>query len=244
MPGRQQTIESIRDRIRWAVWTVVVTGNDCNRFEIDPIWTQSGFKPNRTNLNRSQSIYMWTRSKSSYIIEVSLLSQESERSCICVLGVSSQESERSCICVLGVSSQECERSCICVLGASSQESERSCICVLGVSSQESERSCICVLGVSILSLSEIFFIGFRNSSVNEVIFVFHLLHPSHHKYKSCIWFVVRNQQLPLPVSLYRVAEKPDSVSSHNIHSFNWKDYALYDFTYNCQHWTWSIGFKT
>jgi hypothetical protein len=99
VPGRQQKIELIRDRIRWAVWTVVISGNDCNRFEIDPIWTQSGFKLNRTNLNRSQSIYMWTRSKSSYIIEVSLLSLESERSCICVLGVSSQESERSCICV-------------------------------------------------------------------------------------------------------------------------------------------------
>ena len=62
-PGRQQKIESIRDRIRWAVWIVVITGNDCNRFEIDPIWTQSGFIINRTNLNRSQSIYMWTRSK-------------------------------------------------------------------------------------------------------------------------------------------------------------------------------------
>ena len=62
VPGRQQKIESIRDRIRWAVWTVVITGNDCNRFEIVPIWTQSGFKLNRTNLNRSQSIYMWTRS--------------------------------------------------------------------------------------------------------------------------------------------------------------------------------------
>jgi hypothetical protein len=172
VPGRQQKIESIRDRIRWAVWTVVITGNDCNRFEIDPIWTQSGFKLNRTNLNRSQSIYMWTRSKSSYIIEVSLLSLESERSCICVLGVSSQESERSCICVLGVSSQE---------------SERSCICVLGASSQESERSCICVLGVSILSLWD-FSIGFRNSSVNEVIFVFHLLHPSHHK---VTWIILR-----------------------------------------------------
>jgi hypothetical protein len=48
------------NRIRWAVWTVVVTGNDCNRFEIDPIWTQSGFKLNQTNLSRSQSIYMWT----------------------------------------------------------------------------------------------------------------------------------------------------------------------------------------
>ena len=157
MPGRQQTIESIRDRIRWAVWTVVITGNDFNRFEIDPIWTQSDFKLNRTNLNRSQSIYMWTWSKSSYIIEVSLLSLESERSCICVLGVSSQESERSCICVLGASSQE------------------------------SERSCICVLGVSILSLWD-FSIGFRNSSVNEVIFVFHLLHPSHHK---VTWIILR-----------------------------------------------------
>ena len=62
VPGRQQKIESIRDRIRWAVWTVVITGNDCNRFEIDPIWIQSGFKLNRTNLSRSQSIYMWTRS--------------------------------------------------------------------------------------------------------------------------------------------------------------------------------------
>jgi hypothetical protein len=50
------------DRIRLAVWTVVITGNDCNRFEIDPVWTQSGFKLNRTNLNRSHSIYMWTRS--------------------------------------------------------------------------------------------------------------------------------------------------------------------------------------
>ena len=36
--------------------------NDCIRFEIDPIWEQSGFKLIRTNLNRSQSIYMWTRS--------------------------------------------------------------------------------------------------------------------------------------------------------------------------------------
>ena len=62
MPGRQQKIESIRDQIRSAVWTVVITGNDCNRFEIDPIWTQSGFKLNQTNLSRSQSIYMWTRS--------------------------------------------------------------------------------------------------------------------------------------------------------------------------------------
>jgi hypothetical protein len=62
VPGRQQKIKSIRDRIRWAVWTVVITGNDCYRFEIDPIWTQSSFKLNRTNLNRSQSIYMWTRS--------------------------------------------------------------------------------------------------------------------------------------------------------------------------------------
>jgi uncharacterized membrane protein YpjA len=102
---------------------------------------------------------------------------------------------------------------------------------------------LCVRSIDFVSIWDLF-IGFRNSSVNEVIFVFHLLHPSHHKYKLCIWFVVRNQQLPLPVSLYRVAEKPDSVSSHNIHSFNWKDYALYDFTYNCQHWTWSIGFKT
>ena len=70
-----------------------------------------------------------------------------------MLGVISQESERSCICVLGVSSQETEchracseRPCICVLGVTSHESERPCICVclLGVSSQESEWPCICV----------------------------------------------------------------------------------------------------
>ena len=132
---------------------------------------QSGFKLNRTNLNRSQSIYMWTRSKNSYIIEVSLLSLESEQSCICVLGISSQESERSCICMLGVSSQESERSCICVLGVSSQESERSCICVLGVSSQESEWSCICVFVISYLFLR--FDVWFRNCSDSVVVFVFH-----------------------------------------------------------------------
>jgi hypothetical protein len=39
----------------------------------------------------------------SFFIDVSVPSQESERSCIGVLGISSQESERSCICVLGVS---------------------------------------------------------------------------------------------------------------------------------------------
>jgi hypothetical protein len=49
-------------RLFIAVRTVVITGNGCNRFEIDPIWAQSGFKLNRINLNRSQSIYMWTRS--------------------------------------------------------------------------------------------------------------------------------------------------------------------------------------
>jgi hypothetical protein len=86
-------------------------------------------------------------------IEMSVASQESERSCICVLKVS--ESERSCICVLEVSSQESERSCICVLEVSSQESERSCICVLEVSSQESERSFICVLWYWFLLLSKI-----------------------------------------------------------------------------------------
>ena len=64
---------------------------------------------------------VWTHETSltpPLFIDVSIPSQESERSCICVLGVSSQESERSCICVLGVSSQESERSCICVLGVS------------------------------------------------------------------------------------------------------------------------------
>ena len=71
VPRRQQKIESIRDRIRWAVWTVVITENNWNRFEIDPIWTQSGFKLNRTNLNRSQSIYMWTQSK-SYILNIKI----------------------------------------------------------------------------------------------------------------------------------------------------------------------------
>ena len=35
-------------------------------------------------------------------MEVTVPSQESERSCICVSGVSIQESERSCICVSGV----------------------------------------------------------------------------------------------------------------------------------------------
>jgi hypothetical protein len=35
---------------------------------------------------------------------VSVLSQDSELSCICVLGVSSQDNEISCICLLGVSS--------------------------------------------------------------------------------------------------------------------------------------------
>jgi hypothetical protein len=46
-------------------------------------------------------------------------------SCICVLGVSvpSQDSEMSYMCVLGLSSQESEMSCICVLGVSSQDSE-------------------------------------------------------------------------------------------------------------------------
>jgi hypothetical protein len=39
----------------------------------------------------------------SFFIDVSVPSQESERSCIGVLGISSQESERTCICVLGVS---------------------------------------------------------------------------------------------------------------------------------------------
>ena len=49
---------------------------------------------------------VWTHETSltpPLFIDVSIPSQESERSCICVLGVSSQESERSCICVLGVS---------------------------------------------------------------------------------------------------------------------------------------------
>jgi hypothetical protein len=63
-------------------------------------------------------------------VRVSLPTQESEQSHICVLGVSlsTQESERSRICVLGVS-------------LSTQESEWSCICVLRVSlpTQESER---------------------------------------------------------------------------------------------------------
>jgi hypothetical protein len=38
-------------------------------------------------------------------------------SCICALGVSvpSQDSEMSCICVLGVPSQDSEMACICVL---------------------------------------------------------------------------------------------------------------------------------
>jgi hypothetical protein len=48
---------------------------------------------------------VWTHETSltpPLFIDVSIPSQESERSCICVLGVSSQESERSCICVLGV----------------------------------------------------------------------------------------------------------------------------------------------
>ena len=49
-----------------------------------------------------------------------------------------------------------------MLEVSSQESERSCICVYEVSSQESERSCICVLKVSILPLSTMFLLDFRN----------------------------------------------------------------------------------
>ena len=32
------------------------------------IWTQSGFKLNRTNLNRSQSIYVWTWSNSQILL--------------------------------------------------------------------------------------------------------------------------------------------------------------------------------
>jgi hypothetical protein len=65
---------------------------------------------------------------------------------------------------MSVASQESERSCICVLEVSSQESERSCICVLEVSSQESERSCICVLKVSILPFFYNFSIVFWNCS--------------------------------------------------------------------------------
>ena len=38
-------------------------------------------------------------------VRVSVPSQDSEMSCICVLGVSSQDSEMSYICVLGVSGQ-------------------------------------------------------------------------------------------------------------------------------------------
>ena len=91
------------------------------------------------------------------------------------VSIPSQESERSCICVLGVSSQESERSCICVLGVSSQESERSCICVLGVSSQESERSCICVLGVSNFPLSTISIV-FLKCSDDVVFLVFHFIY--------------------------------------------------------------------
>jgi hypothetical protein len=85
---------------------------------------------------------------------LSLYTQESKQSCICVLGVSilslyTQESEQSCICVLGVSIlslyiQESEQSCICMLGVSilslyTQESKQSCMCV------RSYQCCLCIL---------------------------------------------------------------------------------------------------
>jgi hypothetical protein len=88
------------------------------------------------------------------------------------VSVESQESERSCICMLGVPSQESERSCICVLGVPSQESERSCICMLGVPSQESERSCICMLGISILSLHTLFQLDFGTVLTMGYLFSF------------------------------------------------------------------------
>ena len=49
------------------------------------------------------------------VIEVSVLSQEGEWSCICVLSVTSQESKLSCM-LLSVTSQESKLSCMCAKG--------------------------------------------------------------------------------------------------------------------------------
>ena len=77
------------------------------------------------------------------------VSQESERSCICVLWVSSQESERSCICMLGgIEPGKRAVMYLCVRSRGIKPGKWSCICVLWVSSQESERSCICVRGIA------------------------------------------------------------------------------------------------
>ena len=37
-----------------------------------------------------------------YVLGVSLPSQESEQSCVCVRGIVTQESEQSCVCVRGI----------------------------------------------------------------------------------------------------------------------------------------------
>ena len=53
-----------------------------------------------------------------YVLGVSLPSQESEQSCVCVRGIVTKPGVSSHVYVLGVSlpSQESEQSCVCVRG--------------------------------------------------------------------------------------------------------------------------------